>query len=71
MVGKTMPMIVEGPSEEHDYLLSARPLLWAPDIDGEVLINDSEIEGVEFGNCYSVEVTELVGTQLLGRVVAD
>ncbi|BDY12702.1 30S ribosomal protein S12 methylthiotransferase RimO [Hydrogenimonas cancrithermarum] len=71
MVGKRVEMIVEGPSEEHDFLLSARPLLWAPEIDGEVLINDSEIEGVTFGNAYPVEVTELVGRQLLGRIVAD
>ncbi|WP_457598943.1 radical SAM protein, partial [Hydrogenimonas sp.] len=69
MVGQRASMIVEGPSEEHEYLLSARPLLWAPQIDGEVLINDSEIEGLEFGRVYSVEVTERVGTQLLGRIV--
>ncbi len=70
MVGQTLPMIVEGPSEEHDFLLSARPLLWAPDIDGEVLINDSDVEGIAFGNCYNVEVTELIGgNQLLGRII--
>ncbi len=69
MVGKRFRMVVEGPSEEHEYLLSARPLLWAPEIDGEVLVNDSEIEGLEFGRIYSVEVTERVGAQLLGRIV--
>ncbi len=69
MVGNTFPMIIEGPSEEHDFLLSARPLLWAPDIDGEVLVNDSEIEGIEFGSLYDVLVTERLGGQLLGRVI--
>ena len=70
MVGSSVKMIVEGPSEEHEFLLSARPLLWAPEIDGEVLINDSEIEPVEYGKTYEVEVTDCVGTQLLGRIVA-
>ncbi len=69
MVGKRYDMIVEGPSEEHEFLLSARPLMWAPDIDGEVLINDSEIDGLEFGKCYSVEVTEIAGEQPIGRIV--
>ncbi|BBG64978.1 ribosomal protein S12p Asp88 (E. coli) methylthiotransferase [Hydrogenimonas sp.] len=69
MVGRRVEAIVEGPSEEHEYLLSARPLLWAPDIDGELLINESEIEGLEFGSLYTVEITELAGTQLIGRVV--
>ena len=69
MVGKTLEMIVEGPSEEHEYLLAARPLLWAPDIDGTVLINDSEVEGVEFGKSYQVLVTESAGDQLIGRIL--
>ncbi|WP_457593338.1 30S ribosomal protein S12 methylthiotransferase RimO [Hydrogenimonas sp.] len=69
MVGKRYEMIVEGPSEEHEFLLSARPLLWAPEIDGEVLVNESEIEGLEFGKCYRVEVTEVAGIQPIGRIV--
>jgi len=69
MVGKTLEMIVEGPSEEHEYLLSARPLLWAPDIDGTVLINDSEVEDIEFEKTYNVLITELAGDQLIGKIL--
>ncbi len=69
MVGKRYEMIVEGPSEEHEYLLSARPLVWAPDIDGEVLVNDSDVEGLEFGRLYNVEVTEIAGEHPIGRIV--
>ncbi len=69
MVGKRVEAVVEGPSEEHEYLLSARPLAWAPEIDGEVLINESEVEGLEFSKCYTVEITELAGMQLIGKVV--
>jgi ribosomal protein S12 methylthiotransferase RimO len=72
MVGRTWPMIVTGPSEEHDYLLAARPLIWAPDIDGEVLVNDSAIdEPVVYDRLYRVEVTERAGVQLVGRIVAE
>ena len=71
MVGKRVEAIVEGPSEEHEFLLSARPLLWAPEIDGEVLVNDSEIDDIVYGNLYHLEITERVGNQLLGRITAD
>ncbi|WP_353661852.1 30S ribosomal protein S12 methylthiotransferase RimO [Hydrogenimonas sp. SS33] len=71
MVGKTFEMIVTGPSEEHEFLLSARPLIWAPEIDGEVLVNDSDIEGIVYDRLYRVEVTERAGTQLLGRILSD
>ena len=71
MVGRTFDSVVEGPSEEHEFLLSARPLIWAPEIDGEVLVNDSEIEPVEFGGLYRVEMTERAGLQLVGRIVGD
>ncbi|NPA29417.1 MAG: 30S ribosomal protein S12 methylthiotransferase RimO [Epsilonproteobacteria bacterium] len=69
MVGREYEMIVTGPSEEHEYLLGARPLLWAPEIDGEVLINDSEIENLIYDKPYRVQVTERAGAQLVGRVV--
>ena len=69
MVGREYEMIVTGPSQEHEYLLGARPLLWAPEIDGEVLINDSEIENLIYDKPYRVTVTERAGAQLVGRVI--
>ncbi len=71
MVGKTVDAIVEGPSEEHEFLLAARPLLWAPEIDGEVLVNDSDIDDIVYGKPYRLKITERVGNQLLGRITAD
>ncbi len=69
MVGKKFEMIVEGYSDEHQYFLSARPLLWSPEIDGEVLVNDSEVQKPDFGKVYMVEVTERAGAQLIGRIL--
>ncbi len=69
-IGKTFEIIVDGESDEHEYLLSARKLLWAPDIDGEIYINDNEIGGqIQFGQVYSAKITELIGDKLLGTII--
>jgi ribosomal protein S12 methylthiotransferase RimO len=71
-VGQTFEVYVDGESEEHEYLLSARKTIWAPDIDGEIYINDNELpegEQIKFGQIYTVKVTELVGDKLLATVI--
>ncbi len=42
-IGKTIDVVVDGVSDEHEFFLSARNLLWAPEFDGEILINDNEL----------------------------
>ncbi|MDM5263113.1 30S ribosomal protein S12 methylthiotransferase RimO [Sulfurovum sp. XTW-4] len=69
MVGQTVTVAIDGESDEHEYLLSARPLIWAVDIDGEILINDTSDLPVEYGKRYEARVTELVGTQLLATLI--
>ncbi|MFK2823236.1 30S ribosomal protein S12 methylthiotransferase RimO [Arcobacter sp. YIC-80] len=76
-VGKTFEVYVDGESDEHEYLLSARKTIWAPDIDGEIYINDNELfdekgeqKKLEFGKIYKVKITELVGDKLLATVIA-
>ena len=71
-VGKTFEVYVDGESDEHEYLLSARKTLWAPDIDGEIYINDNELgdgEQIKFGQIYTVKITELAGDKLLATVI--
>ena len=71
MLGSTIKAVIEGESDEHEYLLSARPLEWAPDIDGEIYINDNERDDeLEFGVIYNIRISERVGTKLLGCVIA-
>ena len=68
-VGKTKEIVIDGPSEEHEYLLSARELLWAPDIDGEIYVNDKTVdEELEFGTIYNAKITQLVGDTLTATV---
>jgi len=69
MLGSRIGVVIDGESEEHAYLLSARPLQWAVDIDGEILINDTNDRPVTFGDIYMVEITELAGEQLLAKIV--
>jgi len=69
MVGQTLTVVIDGESDEHEYLLSARPLIWAVDIDGEILINDTSDLPVEYGKRYEAKITELVGEQLLATLI--
>jgi tRNA A37 methylthiotransferase MiaB len=71
MVGRTVTVVIDGESDEHEYLLSARPLIWAVDIDGEILINDTSDLPVEYGKKYEAKVTELVGEQLLATLISE
>ena len=69
-VGKTFDIVLEGVSDEHEYLLSARKLSWEREIDGEIYINDNEIDGeLKFGKIYVAKITELVGDKLLGTII--
>lgn len=68
-VGKKVVCLLEGRSEEHEYLLSARKLLWAPEIDGEILINDSEVKNPQFGQIFEVNISEVVGDKLVGQII--
>jgi tRNA A37 methylthiotransferase MiaB len=69
-VGEEFDVVVDGESDEHEYLLSARKLCWAPDIDGEIYINDNEIdEKIKFGKIYKARVTELSGDKLIATII--
>ncbi|MBU3013322.1 30S ribosomal protein S12 methylthiotransferase RimO [Poseidonibacter lekithochrous] len=74
-VGKTFEVYIDGESDEHEFLLSARKTIWAPDIDGEIYINDNELydendpKQLEFGKIYTVKITELSGDKLLATVI--
>jgi len=69
MVGKVVTLVIDGVSEEHEYLLTARPLTWAVEIDGEVLVNDTSDIDVEFGRRYQARITQRAGTQLLATLI--
>jgi len=69
-VGKVVDVVVDGISDEHEFLLSAKELLWAPEIDGEILINDKDIdEDIVYGKIYKAKITEMVGDKLVATIL--
>ncbi len=68
-IGKEIELIIDGESDEHEYLLSARKTMWAPEIDGEIYVNDrTKDEDLVFGKIYSAKVTGIVGNILTATV---
>jgi len=70
MVGRRLEVLLEGPSEESDLLLQGRLETQAPDIDGRVLINDTGDREVATGEFYSVEITESLEYDLIGKLIS-
>ena len=48
--------------------MGARKLAWAPEIDGEILVNESDVGELEVGKCYYAKVSELAGDKLIATV---
>jgi len=69
LVGKKMPLIIEGASSEGEFFYGAKPLAWDKDIDGEILINESYVQNLKAGGLYECEITEFAGDRLLARVL--
>ena len=65
-IGKTIPVLVEGVSEETELLLQGRMSQQAPDIDGVVLINDGQ---AEIGTLVNVKITDAMDYDLIGEIV--
>lgn len=71
MKGQRFQAIIEGKSDVSEYFYHARALNWSPNIDGEILINEIAMEGVESlqNGYYEVEITEVKGGYVFGKVI--
>lgn len=86
LIGKEIPVLIEGEHEETDLLLSARAEWQAPETDGLIIINEIDDEVLEraglstddpdyslskFGGTIGrVVITEAAGYDLVGRLIA-
>jgi ribosomal protein S12 methylthiotransferase RimO len=73
-IGMIIDIIVDGESEEHEYLLSAKHIVWAPEIDGEIYVNDNELddgEQIKFGQIYKAKITSIAGDKLLATILKN
>jgi ribosomal protein S12 methylthiotransferase len=66
LVGKIVPVLIEGPSEETDLLLKGRTAQMAPDVDAQVLINKGE---GAVGAILPVRIRKAYEYDLIGEIV--
>lgn len=69
-IGKECEIVIDGESDEHEFLLSAKKLSWAPEVDGEIYVNDKtdDSKELEFGKIYKAKITGIVGDILTATV---
>ncbi|MEN9785907.1 MAG: hypothetical protein RLZZ299_1171 [Pseudomonadota bacterium] len=67
-VGREVEVLVDGPSKESEFVLSARLATQAPDVDGQVYIV-SPPEDVRAGQFRRVRVTRAAEHDLVGEIV--
>jgi ribosomal protein S12 methylthiotransferase len=70
LVGKELPVLVQGRSEETDLLWEARTPAQAPEIDGVVLVNDFEGEEPRQGEIRRLRITEAHDYDVVGTLLA-
>lgn len=66
LIGKTFDVLVEGESEETSLLLKGRHYGQAPEIDGQVLINDGTAAP---GDIVKVQISEVLPYDLVGGII--
>jgi ribosomal protein S12 methylthiotransferase len=70
-VGRELPVLAEGESEETPLLWEARTQFHAPEIDGKVYINDFGAQDkLDAGRFYRAEITEAYDYDLVAKVVS-
>lgn len=69
-LGKVINVLIEGEHEETDLLVQGRHEGQAPDIDGKVIINDLNGRDVKIGDLVSVEITDVLDYDLVGKIVS-
>ncbi len=66
MVGRELEVLVEGQSDEHEYVMMGRHAGQAPDIDGQVYLSGGETNP---GELRRVEITQASDYDLVGELV--
>ncbi|PAF42947.1 30S ribosomal protein S12 methylthiotransferase RimO [Helicobacter sp. 11S03491-1] len=70
MLHQSYPIVLEGKSQISRYFYSARDLRWAPEVDGEILINDSMLDDMILkSGYYEAILNEVKDGLLFAKVV--
>ena len=68
-LGKQIYASLEGVSSEGEMFYAAKKDIWDKDIDGEILINESDVKELEIGSLYLCEVSDVVDQKLVAAIV--
>ena len=68
LVGTTQSVEITGISSEGEFFYGAKLALWDKDIDGEILINESDEPNLRTGDLCKCEISEFVGGKLIGKI---
>ncbi len=69
---RTIDVVVQGESSEHEFFLGAKKLQWAEEIDGEILINENDMPTEpKIGRTYKAKVTQLAGDKLVATLTGE
>ena len=68
-LGKQIYASLEGISSEGEMFYAAKKDIWDKDIDGEILINESDVKELEIGSLYICEVSDVVDQKLVARII--
>ena len=68
-IGKEIFASLEGISSEGEMFYAAKKDIWDKDIDGEILINESDVKELEIGSLYLCEVSDTVDQKLIARII--
>ena len=68
-LGKQIYASLEGISGEGEMFYAAKKDIWDKDIDGEILINESDVKELEIGSLYLCEVTDVVDQKLITKII--
>ncbi len=69
LVGREFELLLEGPSAETELLWEGRTVMHAPEIDGQVFINDFGAREVHPGEFYHCRVTEAHDYDLVAQII--
>lgn len=71
MLTETFLVLLEGKSEMSEYFYKTRDIRWAPEVDGEILINDSELEDLVLKSGYYKARVSEVKDNLIFATITD
>lgn len=70
-VGKLRDVVCTGLSSEGEFFIAGKDLRWEREIDGEILINESECENLKVGKIYKCKITQSVDKALIAKVLRE